>query len=147
MNPDLRDLYQQLILDHSRHPRNQGRLEGPGCQHAHGDNPACGDEVDVWVQFRPDGGIEDIRFQGQGCAISQASASMMSVRLKGLDSARLRTLMQDFHHIVTGSGPVQDAEALGDLAAFEGVQKFPQRIKCATLAWHAVEQALKQAGG
>ncbi|MCA1962504.1 MAG: SUF system NifU family Fe-S cluster assembly protein [Prosthecobacter sp.] len=140
----LRDLYQQVILDHSRHPRNQGRLDGPDCHHARGHNPACGDEVEVWLKTGPQGQIEDIRFEGQGCAISQASASLMTLALKGASPEAARRLMADFHALVTGASAVGDAEALGNLLALEGVQKFPQRIKCATLAWHAAEQALNQ---
>jgi nitrogen fixation NifU-like protein len=144
LSDDLRDLYQQVILDHSRSPRNHGRLEGHGCLHVHGDNPTCGDEIDVWVKLGPEGQVEDIKFEGQGCAISQASASMMTVKMKGADAARLKTLMQDFRAVVTGEGQVQDEDALGELTLLEGVQKFPQRVKCATLAWRAVEQALQQ---
>jgi nitrogen fixation NifU-like protein len=144
LSDDLRDLYQQVILDHSRSPRNHGRLEGDGCLHVHGDNPTCGDEIDVWVKLGPQGQVEDIKFEGQGCAISQASASMMTVKMKGSDAARLKALIQDFRAVVTGEGQVQDEDALGELTLLEGVQKFPQRVKCATLAWRAVEQALQQ---
>lgn len=141
ISDDLRDLYQQVILDHSRHPRNHGEL-GIGCVHVHGDNPTCGDEVDLWVRFSPEGAIEDIKFSGQGCAISQASASMMTVKVKGAARGKAATLLEDFRRVVTGEGAVQDEDALGELQLLEGVQKFPQRVKCAMLAWRALEQAL-----
>ncbi|GEP43249.1 Fe-S cluster assembly sulfur transfer protein SufU [Brevifollis gellanilyticus] len=146
LSDDLRDLYQQVILDHSRSPRNHGQLHGEGCVHVHGDNPTCGDEIDVWVKFAADGGVEDIKFEGQGCAISQASASMMTVKMKGTDAEKLKGLIQDFRATVTGEGTVKDEDTLGELALLEGVQKFPQRVKCATLAWRAVEQAMQQKG-
>ncbi len=142
---DLRALYQQIILDHTRHPRNQGRLEGPDCYHARGHNPACGDEVEVWVKFGPQGQIEHIRFEGQGCAISQASASLMTLKLQGATPTAARALLADFHALISGQGQVQNEEALGELRALEGVQKFPQRLRCATLAWKAAEQLLPQA--
>ncbi len=146
LSDDLRDLYQQVILDHSRSPRNHGQLHGEGCVHVHGDNPTCGDEIDVWVKFAADGGVEDIKFEGQGCAISQASASMMTVKMKGTSAETLKALIQDFRATVTGEGTIKDEDALGELALLEGVQKFPQRVKCATLAWRAVEQAMQQKG-
>lgn len=143
ISDDLRDLYQQVILDHSRNPRNHGELEGGGCAHAHGDNPACGDEVDLWVRLSREGRIEDIKFSGQGCAISQASASMMTVKVKGATKEKATALIEDFRRVVTGEGAVQDEDALGELQLLEGVQKFPQRVKCAMLAWRALEQALE----
>lgn len=142
----LRELYQQILLDHARRPRNQGRLEGPGCFHARGHNPACGDEVDVWLKMGPQGQVEDARFEGQGCAISQASASLMTVKIKGAGADAARRLMAGFHAIVTGEGELPDEDTLGDLLAFEGVRKFPQRVKCATLAWHAAEEAMQKGG-
>lgn len=147
ISDDLRDLYQQVILDHSRSPRNHGELEpGAGCVHVHGDNPTCGDEIDVWVRFNPAGRIEDIKFTGQGCAISQASASMMTVKVKGTERAAAEALLEDFRRVVTGEGVVSDEDALGELQLLEGVQKFPQRVKCAMLGWRALAQALQQAG-
>ena len=139
---DLLALYQQVILDHSRHPRNQGKLEGTGCLHARGHNPACGDEVDVWIQVGPQGQVEDIKFEGQGCAISQASASLMTLKLQGTSLDTARALLADFHALLSGQGQVQHEDALGELRALEGVQKFPQRLRCATLASKAVEQLL-----
>jgi nitrogen fixation protein NifU and related proteins len=144
LSDDLRDLYQQVILDHSKSPRNHGQLTCD-CVHVHGDNPTCGDEIDVWVQFTPEGGIADIKFDGQGCAISQASASMMTVKIKGSSREKAETLLRDFRAVVTGEGSVQDEDALGELQLLEGVQKFPQRVKCAMLGWRAVEQAMQQA--
>lgn len=143
MNDDLRDLYQQVILDHSRKPRHFGELDQP-CVHVHGDNPSCGDEVDVFVRFGSDDQIEEIKFSGQGCAISQASASMMTVKVKGQSKERAGAMLEDFRRIVTGDAVPQDAEALGELILLEGVQKFPQRVKCAMLSWRALEQAMEQ---
>ena len=145
LSDDLRDLYQQVILDHSRSPRNHGQLHGEGCVHVHGDNPTCGDEIDMWVKVGADGKVEDLKFEGQGCAISQASASMMTVKMKGADAAKVQGLLKDFRAVVTGEGTVQDEDALGELALLEGVQKFPQREKCAMLGWRALEQAVQQA--
>lgn len=143
LSDELRDLYQQVILDHSKNPRNHGELSGD-CVHVHGDNPSCGDEVDLFVKFTDDGKIEDIKFSGQGCAISQASASMMTLKVKGVPRDRAQTLLADFRNVVTGEGTVGDEDALGELVLLEGVQKFPQRVKCAMLAWRALEQALQE---
>lgn len=142
LSDELRDLYQQVILDHSRSPRNYGELPAP-CLHAHGDNPSCGDEIDVWLKVGDTGTIEDLKFKGQGCAISQASASMMTQKVKGKTTAQAATMREDFRRIVMGDGAPADEEALGELVLLEGVQKFPQRVKCAMLAWRAVEQALE----
>lgn len=142
ISEELRNLYQQVILDHSRRPRNHGDLAGEGVHHVHGDNPTCGDEIDVWVKFGSEGKVEDIKFTGQGCAISQASASMMTVKVKGADREKAARLLADFRSVVTGEGTVQDEDALGELQLLEGVQKFPQRVKCAMLGWRALEQAL-----
>lgn len=141
MNEELRELYQQVILDHSRKPRNYGELEPP-CAHAHGDNPSCGDEVDVYVRLDGAGHISDIKFNGQGCAISQASASMMTTKIKGKSADKVAALSEDFRRVVTGDGAPANADALGELQLLEGVRKFPQRVKCAMLAWRALQQAL-----
>ncbi|GAA5139630.1 MAG: SUF system NifU family Fe-S cluster assembly protein [Verrucomicrobiota bacterium] len=141
LSDELRDLYQQVILDHSKNPRNHGELTGD-CVHVHGDNPTCGDEIDMWVKFGPEGQVEDIKFTGQGCAISQASASMMTVKIKGSEGAKARSMLEDFRHVVLGDAPVKDEDALGELILLEGVQKFPQRVKCAMLGWRALEQAM-----
>jgi nitrogen fixation NifU-like protein len=145
LSEELRDLYQQVILDHSRNPRNHGEIPPP-CLHAHGDNPSCGDEIDVWLRLSEDGqNIEDLKFTGQGCAISQASASMMTQKIKGKSKAQAAAMREDFRRVVRGDGAPADEDALGELILLEGVQKFPQRVKCAMLAWRAVEQALESA--
>lgn len=143
MSPDdLRELYQSVILDHSRQPRNHGQLPPP-CLHAHGDNPSCGDEIDLYLKLDDQNKIEDLKFTGQGCAISQASASMMTVKIKGKTIPQATALREDFRRIVMGDGKPEDEDVLGELVLLEGVQKFPQRVKCAMLAWRAVEQALE----
>lgn len=142
LSDDLRDLYQQVILDHSRNPRNRGEIPPP-CLHAHGDNPSCGDEIDVWVKVKDDGSIEDLKFTGQGCAISQASASMMTQKIKGKSKTEAAAVREDFRRVVMGDGAPSDEDSLGELILLEGVQKFPQRVKCAMLAWRALEQALE----
>ncbi|MCX6839169.1 MAG: SUF system NifU family Fe-S cluster assembly protein [Verrucomicrobia bacterium] len=145
LSEELRDLYQQVILDHSRNPRNHGEIPPP-CLHAHGDNPSCGDEIDVWLRLSEDGqNIEELKFTGQGCAISQASASMMTQKIKGKSKAQAAAMREDFRRVVMGDGAPTDEDALGELILLEGVQKFPQRVKCAMLAWRAVEQALDSA--
>jgi nitrogen fixation NifU-like protein len=145
LSEELRDLYQQVILDHSRNPRNHGEIPPP-CLHAHGDNPSCGDEIDVWLRLSEDGqNIEDLKFTGQGCAISQASASMMTQKIKGKSKTQAAAMREDFRRVVMGDGAPADEDALGELILLEGVQKFPQRVKCAMLAWRAVEQALESA--
>ena len=145
LSEELRDLYQQVILDHSRNPRNHGEIPPP-CLHAHGDNPSCGDEIDVWLRLSEDGqNIEELKFTGQGCAISQASASMMTQKIKGKSKAQAAAMREDFRRVVMGDGAPADEDALGELILLEGVQKFPQRVKCAMLAWRAVEQALESA--
>lgn len=143
LSDELRDLYQQVILDHSKNPRNRGELPPP-CLHAHGDNPSCGDEIDVWLRMAENGLIEDLKFTGQGCAISQASASMMTQKIKGKSREQAATMREDFRRVVMGDGAPQDEDALGELILLEGVQKFPQRVKCAMLAWRALEQALEE---
>jgi nitrogen fixation NifU-like protein len=143
LSDELRDLYQQVILDHSKNPRNRGELPPP-CLHAHGDNPSCGDEIDVWLRLAENGLIEDLKFTGQGCAISQASASMMTQKIKGKSREQAATMREDFRRVVMGDGAPQDEDALGELILLEGVQKFPQRVKCAMLAWRALEQALEE---
>lgn len=145
MNDELRELYQQVILDHSRRPRNHGELH-EGAVHVHGDNPSCGDELDLFVKFSPEGKIEDIKFSGQGCAISQASASMMTLKVKGRESEAARDLAADFRTVITGEGQAKNTDELGELQLLEGVQQFPQRVKCAMLAWRALEQAIQTRG-
>jgi nitrogen fixation protein NifU and related proteins len=145
MNVELEELYQEVILDHSRRPRNFGELPGAAVI-VHGDNPACGDEIHLAVRFGDNGSLEDIKFTGHGCAISQASASMMTMKLKGKSRDETMSILRTFHDLVTGVTP-PEARKLGDLQLMEGVRKFPQRVKCAMLAWRAVEQALQQTSG
>ena len=143
MNSDFEELYQQVILDHSKRPRNYGLLEGEAV-HVHGDNPSCGDEIQLHVRFGADGAVEDIRFTGIGCAISQASASLMTLKLKGKSRAEALQLLEAFTDVVT-TGLQEPPKALGDLQLLAGVRHFPQRVKCAMLAWRAFEQASQQA--
>lgn len=134
---DLTDLYQQVILDHNRRPRNRGVLPKAN-RVAHGDNPTCGDQCSVYLRVEGER-IAEISFDGQGCAISQASASLMTTQIKGKTALEARALFESFHHIVTSGEAPED---ISDLAAFAGVHAFPARIKCATLGWHAALEAL-----
>lgn len=145
MNSDLEELYQEIILDHSRRPRNFGRLPDAGVR-VHGDNPACGDEIDLDVKFAADGSLQDIKFSGHGCAISQASASLMTMKLKGRDRATVTQTLSAFHDLVAGERD-DSTQLLGDLQIMKGVRKFPQRVKCAMLAWRALEEALLKNAG
>jgi nitrogen fixation NifU-like protein len=142
---DLEELYQEVILDHSRRPRNFGALEKPDVL-VHGDNPACGDEIHLGVQFATDGKLQEIKFNGQGCAISQASASMMTGKLKGKSREEAAAMARTFKDLVT-SETAEQTKSLGDLRLLQGVRKFPQRVKCAMLPWRALEQALAQTAG
>ena len=145
MIQEIEELYQEVILDHSRRPRNFGELPDAAVL-VHGDNPACGDEIHLAVKFDGDGGLEDIKFTGRGCAISQASASLMTIKLKKKSRAEVVDMLRAFHDLVTEE--TSDAsKALGDLRVMQGVRKFPQRVKCAMLPWRAVEQALEQGAG
>ena len=145
MIPELEELYQEVILDHSRRPRNFGDLADAAVR-VHGDNPACGDEIHLAVKFGTDGGLQDIKFTGHGCAISQASASLMTAKLKGKSRAEATEMLRAFHDLVTDE-TAEAPKMLGDLRLLQGVRKFPQRVKCAMLAWRAVEQALQQSAG
>lgn len=136
---DLRDLYQEVILDHNRAPRNFGTLQNAN-RESEGHNPLCGDRVKIFLHVAGDR-IEDISFQGSGCAISTASASLMTEALKGKTVEEARRLFHGFHDLLTAGG---SADELGKLAVFGGVREFPIRIKCATLAWHAAQAALDQ---
>jgi len=139
---DLRELYQEVILDHSKKPRNFRRMEGPH-RTAEGFNPLCGDRVTVFVALEG-GKVKDVSFQGSGCAISTASASMMTEKLKGLTPDQVEEIFERFHDLVTGKGGAPGAaEELGKLAAFSGVCEFPIRVKCATLVWHTLKAALE----
>jgi len=143
--PELDDLYQEIILDHNRRPRNFGVLKEP-THRAEGHNPLCGDEVTVFLHLDGDT-IREITFDGQGCAISRASASLMTTRLKGKSIAEARTLMREVHELLTGAEAAAPAlDELGDLAALAGVRKFAVRVKCATLAWRTLEAALARSG-
>lgn len=142
---DLRALYQDVILDHSRRPRNFHALEGAD-RHAEGYNPLCGDRFTIYVKLTDDR-ISDIAFQGAGCAISTASASILTETLKGKTLAEAEALFKAFHDLVTGKEPAAgSASSLGKLAAFSGVWEFPVRVKCATLAWHTLKSALQGEG-
>jgi len=145
MISELEELYQEVILDHSRRPRNFGDLADAAVR-VHGDNPACGDEIHLGVKFGTDGGLQDIKFTGHGCAISQASASLMTAKLKGKSRAEATEMLRAFHDLVTDE-TAEAPKMLGDLRLLQGVRKFPQRVKCAMLAWRAVEQALQQSMG
>jgi nitrogen fixation NifU-like protein len=138
---DLRDLYQEVILEHSKAPRNYRELAGAN-QHAEGYNPLCGDHFTVYLNVDGDS-IRDITFQGSGCAISKASASMMTQALKGKSKAEAQRLFERFHKLVTTGEPNGDRPELGKLAVFSGVSVFPVRVKCATLAWHTLQAALE----
>src|ERR1700747_833019 len=145
MIPEIEELYQEVILDHSRRPRNFGELPDAAVR-VHGDNPACGDEIHLAVKFDGGGGLQDIKFTGHGCAISQASASLMTMKLKGKGRDETMSILHAFHQLVTTNE--NDApKMLGDLQVMKGVRKFPQRVKCAMLAWRALEQALQQQSG
>ena len=142
MNTELEDLYQQVILDHSRRPRNFGEI-AEGAVKVNGDNPSCGDEIHLSVRFGAEGKVEDIKFTGQGCAISQSSASLMTMKLKGKSREEAETMLHAFHDLVTKE-VADPPKILGDLRLLQGVRKFPQRVKCAMLSWRAFEQALSE---
>ena len=157
---NLEDLYREIILDHYRNPRNRGELEVPPAVRSEGFNPLCGDEITLFLDVA-DGVVQDVRIAAQGCSISQSSASMMSVAIKGKPIEEVRDLTRQFKAMMSihetalgGDGseaevdePVAvDEKALGDLAALQGVVKFPPRIKCATLAWVTLGQGLDEAG-
>ena len=138
MSGDLSELYQPVILDHNKRPRNRGRLPTAN-RVAHGENPTCGDQCSVYLRIEGDR-VAEISFDGAGCAISQASASLMTTLVKGHTADEARSMYDEFKRIVTtGEAP----EEISDLAAFAGVHAFPARIKCATLGWHAALNALK----
>jgi nitrogen fixation NifU-like protein len=153
--PGLEDLYREIILDHYRNPRNRGELPTPPAVRSEGFNPLCGDEVQVYLAVR-DGVVEDIRIGGQGCSISQSSASMMSQAVKGRSLPEARALVQAFKSLLSiedghdhedngHAGEDQPDVKLGDLEALQGVVKYPVRIKCATLAWNTLAQGLDDA--
>lgn len=138
---DLKELYRDVILDHNKRPRNFGRIE-PSDTHAEGHNPLCGDRLTVWLRLKDDR-IEDIRFEGKGCAISTASASLMTEAVKGKDRATVQSLYGRIHSLLTRQDANPD-ESLGKLAALSGVREFPARVKCASLCWHTLNAALER---
>jgi nitrogen fixation NifU-like protein len=138
----LATLYQDLILDHNRAPRNYRSIDNAS-RRVEGHNPLCGDRLTVWLQMDGDR-IEDAAFQGSGCAISRASASLMTVAVKGKTRAEAEALFERFRRLVTGQVTPDEAQSLGKLAAFAGVVEFPARVKCASLSWHALHAALDQ---
>jgi nitrogen fixation NifU-like protein len=138
---DLRELYQSVILDHNKSPRNFGEIAAAN-RHAEGDNPLCGDQIAVQVALE-DGVVKDVGFVGQGCAISTASASLMTEAVKGRPTEEVMRLFEDFHTLVTNDPKSEpDGEKLGKLAVFGGVREFPMRVKCASLCWHTLRAAL-----
>jgi nitrogen fixation NifU-like protein len=130
------DLYQEIILDHYRSPRNKARLDNVPESMVH-ENPSCGDSIKLKVSVDDSGKLVEVRFDGRGCAISTASASLMTEKVKGLSVSEARSMAERFITCLRGDGPVETLDAMGDLAAFKGVVQFPVRVKCATLAWHA----------
>jgi nitrogen fixation NifU-like protein len=138
---DLRELYQEVILDHNRRPRNFRTIEGAN-RHAEGHNPLCGDRLSLYLQVEDDV-IKDASFQGSGCAISKASASLMTDSVKGKTLTEARELFEQFQHMVTGTAEsLASPNRLGKLAVFEGVRNYPARVKCASLSWHTLRSAL-----
>jgi nitrogen fixation NifU-like protein len=138
----LAGLYQEMILDHNRAPQNFRRMEDAN-RRAEGNNPLCGDRLTVWLRVE-DGKIKDAAFQGSGCAISKASASLMTAAVKGKSQAEAEELFERFRGLVTGKLDPGEAETLGKLAVFSGLSEFPIRVKCASLSWHALKAALEQ---
>ena len=139
---ELAGLYQELIVDHNRSPRNRGRPEAAD-RRAAGDNPLCGDKVTVFARVK-DGVVTDVGFEGSGCAISTASASLMTESVKGRRVEEVAKLFDRFHEVVTGAS--EPGSDLGKLTVFVGVREFPMRVKCATLAWHTLRAALEGGG-
>jgi len=140
---ELKDLYRDVILDHNKRPRNFGRLEHPDAS-ADGHNPLCGDRLTVWLRMNGDR-VEDVRFEGKGCAISTASASLMTEAVKGKDRATIGKLFDDVHSLLTEQS-AEPVPELGKLAALSGVREFPARVKCASLCWHTLNAALDRSG-
>jgi nitrogen fixation protein NifU and related proteins len=142
--PPLQSLYQQVILEHYRKPRNRGEIADPDAE-VHMNNPTCGDEIRLQLRVR-DGRVDDVKFGGQGCSISQASASMMTKQLLGKTLEEAHALAARFTEMMHGSEDAAADKALGDLRALAGVAKFPVRVRCALLAWNAMEEATRKAG-
>ena len=140
----LNDLYQEVILDHNKRPRNFKKLE-QATSSAHGVNPLCGDDYYVYLKRDAQGVIQAVGFEGQGCAISKSSASMMTMMVEGKNTQEAGKLKDAFIHLLTrDSIPAEERERAGKLKIFEGVRQYPIRVKCATLAWRALEEALKE---
>ena len=136
---EIRELYQEMILDHNKSPRNFREMKD-ATREVNGFNPLCGDKLVVYLKVK-DGAVEDVSFQGTGCAISQASASMMTETVKGKSEREAKKIFERFHMMLSGKSEA-DPEALGKLAVFHGVNEYPARVKCATLAWHTLKTAL-----
>ncbi len=134
-------LYQEIILEHYKNPRNFGKLDESRAK-AHYENPSCGDQIDLQILINDDNVVEDIRFQGRGCAISQASASLMTEAVKGKRLDEVEKIIESFTSLMTGEGEI--TVELGDLEALEGVKKFPVRVKCAMLSWTALKSLLER---
>ncbi len=141
---DLRELYEEVILDHNRNPRNFGRRPEPCSHSAEGHNPLCGDEVTISLLVE-DGLVKDATFAGEGCAISTASASLLTEAVKGRSESEVNEMFERIHALVTDSSVEPDLDALGKLAVLAGVRDFPMRVKCASLPWHTLQAALAQA--
>jgi len=140
---DLDELYKQVILDHNKNPRNFGVIENAN-SHAKGHNPLCGDQLDLYLVIE-DGLIKDVKFNGSGCAISKASASIMTSLIKGKTIEEAKQLFEEFHNLVTSDPEAEiDTSELGKLEVFCGVREFPARIKCASLPWHTLAQAINE---
>jgi nitrogen fixation NifU-like protein len=140
------ELYQSVILDHNRTPRNYGHLDSERACHAKGYNPLCGDQVTVWLELEGDV-VKDVRFEGQGCAISRASASLMTMAIKGHHKDDVLRLFGAFHSLVTGVKSSETEALPARLQVFANVAQFPVRVKCASLAWHAMKKALDETAG
>ncbi|MFP4544434.1 MAG: Fe-S cluster assembly sulfur transfer protein SufU [Candidatus Kapaibacterium sp.] len=141
---ELQELYQQVILDHNKNPRNFGIIDHAD-HSAKGHNPLCGDQIDVYISMDGDK-ISEIKFEGAGCAISKASASIMTTILKGKTKEEARKIFEEFHELVTNDNKNPDEIDIGKLAVFCGVREFPARVKCASLAWHTMINALAEKG-
>lgn len=139
------DLYQQVILDHNKKPRNFHAMDG-ATHTCEGYNPLCGDKLTVYLKLDSAGIIDDVSFTGSGCAISKASASMMTSNLTGKTEAQAREMFGSFRKMVTGEAETEDEKRLGKLSIFSGVREYPSRVKCATLAWHTMASALDGSG-
>lgn len=141
MLDQIRDLYQEVVFDHNRNPRNF-RVMADANRKVEGYNPLCGDRITLYLKISDEGVIEDVSFQGSGCAISTASASLMTEIVKGMHESEAEQLFETFHRITTGKEEAFDLEELGKLAVLAGVRAYPARVKCATLPWHSLKAAL-----